>query len=271
MTKLETSTLDQARTCYSLCRWSARVRQTFFNTNAFEPAIAAPSRWRRAVRWTLNIPIVLGAAALIFYFLPSAIFKLPRLQQNRVLGETTTATEDLNTPIFGELGLGADTLIQPVLEQNFGGEKIQPTYDLSAPEGRWFRTANAAINAEILTNGDLADTKVVDDLMSRGAYLYPDYGEIGRIGRTVVLAGHHYNMWVSPFESQKTFQNLDQVQVGDTIEIVDDYKVWTYEVYKVEEAETISEKTADLIAYTCVYWWDSKLRFFVYARLVTGA
>jgi hypothetical protein len=38
----------------------------------------------------------------------------------------------------------------------------------------------------------------------------------------------------------------------------------------VEQAAEISELDADLIAYTCVYWWDSKLRLFVYGRLVDG-
>lgn len=267
--------LDQARTCSDLCQWSSKVRRTFYNSNLYSPcapAAAPRSKVRTLVRLGLNIPIALGGLALVFYFLPSLVFNyLPLFQRGQVLGEQVQADGAVGLAELTEAEFKTQTLIQPNLEQNYGGEKIQPTYDLSAPEGRWLRIGAAEIEAEILTNNDLNDTKTVDELMGRGVYLYPDYSEIGRIGRTVVLASHHYNMWVGAASSQRTFQNLAQVQVGDRIEVVDDYKVWTYEIYKVEEAEAISETTADLIAYTCVYWWDSKLRFFVYARLVTAS
>jgi hypothetical protein len=271
MKKLKAEILAQVRIGSDLYRWCGRLRQSFYNPDLYQavPAAAKKKVWLHRL---LNLPIALGGLALVLYFIPSLAFRwLPFWQGGRVLGEQVQADETtrIETQLVTEFS--AEVLIQPQLEQNFGGEKIQPTYDLSAPEGRWFRAVAADINAEILTNNDLGDTKAVDGLMSRGAYLYPDYAEIGRVGRTVVLASHHYNMWLGAGDSQKTFQNLAQIQVGDTIEIIDDYKIWAYEVYKVEEAEVISEKTADLIAYTCVFWWDSKLRFFVYAKLVSAA
>jgi sortase (surface protein transpeptidase) len=61
---------------------------------------------------------------------------------------------------------------------------------------------------------------------------------------------------------------LKDLQVGDLVQVIDDYKIWTYEVYKVEEAREISDREADLILYTCVWWWDSKLRLLVYAKII---
>ena len=244
-----------------------RVRQTFYNQSLFAvaPEESNPSRAKvvgnNIKKFWLNVSMLAAILVLMFYFLPNLVFgHIPGLNQTKVLGE---AVREADTAYLDD-----QVLWQPGEIQGQTLRKIRPKYDLTAPEGKWVRSDRAEINAEMFTNDDIDNKREVNALLSKGLYLYPEYAGIGEIGKTVIIAGHHYNMHMSALESKKSFQNLDKVQVGDRIEIVDDYKIWTYEVYKVEQAKEVTEETADLILYTCVFWWDSELRLFVYGNLV---
>lgn len=259
--------------CAHLCTSNQRIRSAFYSPQRFlqfQKTPAACSRgWRRGISWLLNGFIFLSLVVLLFYYLPSLITNVFHLGEGVVEQDETkvlafealsqqTAAQVLNELIF-----------KPNLPQNYQGKQIAPRYDLNLPEGKWFRTTNGLIAAPIMTNRDPHDLTTIDQIMRQGAYLYADYSELGRKGRSVILASHHFNMFVSNEERKKTFQNLSQLKVGDEIELIDDYKVWKYRIYKIEKATTISENAADLIAYTCVFWWDSKLRLFVYGELLS--
>lgn len=262
----------KALNCAPLCTSNQRLRTAFYNPQRFsltkKAKVARTAGWRLGVSWLLNGLIFLSIVVLMFYYLPSFITDIFHLGEGVVEQDDgkVLAFEALNqqtaTQVLNEL------IFKPNLAQNYQGEQVAPRYDLSLPEGKWFRVTNGLITAPIITNRDPNDLAGIDQIMRKGAYLYADYSEMGRKGRSVILASHHFNMFVSDEERKKTFQNLSQLKVGDEIELIDDYKLWKYRVYKIEKATVISEKAADLIAYTCVFWWDSKLRLFVYGELL---
>jgi hypothetical protein len=252
--------------CNQQLSFSSRLRYIFSPC----PVSKTKKSWRlprKLLGFSFNIFIGAAVLVLVFYFVPALAFKyLPLFNSGGAFGEQLWAWTSGSTA--GIEKRQAEMFFEPGFAPLPSGKRVDPDYDLTAPAGRWFIAPTASIEAEIYTTPDMNDKNAIDKLMSTGAYLYPDYAEFGQVGRTVILVAHHYNMFMSKKDSRRIFQNLNRVALGDHLQIIDDYKIWNYQVYKVEKAEAVSETDADLIAYTCVYWWDSKLRLFVYAKLI---
>ena len=266
-----------------------RVRDSFYNKKLFDysPAVletisrpqarvvtaaSTAELLNRFFDFLLNFLMTLSILVTLLYFLPGV---LDRVKTGSLMtGSDKVITNE--TIQASHAAIAGAALLQPGQdwEQPMPEDKaykVAPVYDLSLPEGRWVMSEKIGLKAPIYTNTDSANTKEVDEILDKGVYIYPQYSDIGWSGREVILAGHHYNMNVSQTKSEQSFQNLDKLEVGDKIQIVDDYKIWTYEIYKVEESTQITEQNPDLMMYTCIYWWDAKLRLFVYGKIVDVA
>ena len=267
-----------------------RIRNTFYNKSLFDYSpqmveVALTTRPKadsaririhfggHLLDFVLNFMMTLSILVTLLYFLPGVLDRLipGRINLGRessVMEETLASVSYTSSDLLMMPETTVSTPIPAIPEVTDLTHRVQPEYDLTLPEGRWIVSESAGIKAPIYTNNDIADTKVVDDILDRGIYLYPQYNSIGWSGREVILAGHHYNMNISEQKRQQSFQNLEKLQVGDRVQIVDDYKIWTYEIYKIEQSTEITEQNPDLMMYTCIFWWDAKLRLFVYANIV---
>ena len=259
--------------CSRLYRGAKQVRLVFYNPYFFTHSRESVLFWRRRRarqrwRWVLNSLVIVGLLVLLGYYLPAWLSATFHWGEGVVAEQSDRRSVSETVRNWHELSSESELIFQPNLVQNYQGSKVPPRYDLNLPAGRWIRSLNGTVNAAILSNTEPQNVGEIDKMMRQGAYLYTDYGELGRRGRTVILASHHFNMFVRDEDKPKTFQNLHQLQVGDILELIDDYKLWQYQIYKIEKSQVISETNADLIAYTCVYWWNSKLRLFVYAKFV---
>ncbi|MDO5561703.1 MAG: sortase [bacterium] len=245
-----------------------QVRQRFFDERLFNGELATPPvNWKKfVINTSLNCSLAVGALMLVAYFVPQWTFNLfPVLTENFIQAEelktpetTDAATEQLilsSLPERDEISATATA-------------KIKPKYNLNLPAGQWLQIESVGIDAQILSNGDINDKKAVNKILDQGIYAYPEFASYGSQNKPVILAGHHYNMWTSVSKDTQSFQKLDQVQVGDVVVITDNQKQWTYQIYKVEQAAALTEENADLIMYTCVFWWDSELRLFTYGHLI---
>ncbi len=264
----------------------ARVRSQFYNYErfAYAPQVveAALANYRlpqvRRFTWTdavLNFMIVLAAGTILLYVLPGMWNRLipghSLSRESQVIEETVQSLVSATAVGDGEKLTEAWNLPegwQRGSHESSDAHRVAPEYDLSLPEGRWVVNKDIGLQAPIYTNESVENVAEADALLERGIYMYPQYDSIGWSGREVILAGHHYNMTISDQKAAQSFQNLNKLQVGDKVQIVDDYKIWTYEIYKIEESTEITEENPDLMMYTCIYWWDAKLRLFVYARIV---
>jgi hypothetical protein len=243
-----------------------RVQQIFHDPQLFTPPSPVANHqippFTKFARLSLNFSFITGILIFFGYFAPSWIFHLwPQLNPTWVKTEVS-ATTGSNYTLLDYHDLNSNS---PQIR------RITPIYDLSLPSGKWLKANQASIEAEIFTNASINDQKSVDHLLQRGLYLYPNYQTFGISGKTAIIAGHHYNNFLSPPESKKNFQNLNKVKIGDKLEIIDDHQKWTYEVFMIEQSTQISHIQSDLILYTCVWWWNSDLRLFVYARLLDNA
>ena len=241
------------------------MRKCFFDDSLFVPRKQKKS-WRKfLVKNALNVGMVLGLATLVGYFVPQGVAMIfPDLTVNLIRANEVNE-EKVDKIQIEQIVLDS---VPNTQEENSESKKIKPRYNLNAPAGQWLQIDAIGIEAEILTNDDISKADEVKKILDQGIYAYPGKNMYGDDKQMVILAGHHYNMFTSKKQDSETFQKLDQAQVGDRVIITDDQKQWTYEVYKVEKSAQIDEPTADLVMYTCVFWWDDDLRLFVYANLV---
>lgn len=248
-----------------------QLRRCFFDERLFNGELATPPvNWKQfIVKTSLNCSLLVAILMLTTYFLPQWTFNLfPALTENFI-----QANELENAPTAETEPALSQMILTSLPEQDkmaTVSTKIKPKYNLNLPAGQWLQIESVGIDAQIATSDDLNDKKTVNGLLDKGIYAYPDFSEYGSQTKPVILAGHHYNMWTSVSKDTQSFQKLDQVQVGDIVTIVDNQKQWTYQIYKIEQATQISEDKADLIMYTCVFWWDSELRLFVYGQLINS-
>lgn len=107
------------------------------------------------------------------------------------------------------------------------------------------------------------------ETMRLGSGHEPGTAGAGGAGNCVV-AGHR-NMWGAPFA------NLDRVQPGDLIQVMDETGIHTYRAETSKEVSTsdrrylADSKDALLTLYTCVEPFDADRRWVVQARLVTSS
>jgi len=254
----------------------SRVRQQFYNADYFaaEPSCPAPVTSKAGkFRFDLlacNLAICLGAAVLCLYFLPLGLFKLfPNIENHFV---QVKANDELRTQAQPSASNSAvttsDIILTQILNAKNETKMVMPSYNFESKDGRWLKIDSVGIETEIYVGTDINNEQEINNILARGVYGYPGSSQLGMRGKTVILAGHHYNIPLASERAKATFQNLNQVEVGDIVEISEDYKKWRYQIYKIETAREITEDDADLLMYTCVFWWDSNLRLFVYGVLL---
>jgi hypothetical protein len=86
----------------------------------------------------------------------------------------------------------------------------------------------------------------------------------------MILAAHRFGWewwWQSDYWKYNSFYLLPDTEPGDIVEIIDDQRKWTYEIYGGGEGDSILDYDADMILYTCKFL-NSPVRHFRYARLV---
>ena len=246
-----------------------RLRLTFYNSSLFVNSELVPEEKQAAtvavasdswIDFILNFFMSLAIIVTVVYFVPSVWSRYAQATETQKVAAEQIMLTDV-PEATAEVESKAPE-VNPLVHE------VAAAYDLSMPEGKWLISEKAGIKSPLSAASPVDDEAGVSEIMENGGYIYPQFNNMGWKGKLTILAGHHYNMAISPEKAQTSFQNLKNLEVGDIVSVVDDYKVWNYEVYKIEQSDMITEANPDLLMYTCVYWWDSQLRLFVYARIV---
>lgn len=106
-------------------------------------------------------------------------------------------------------------------------------------------------------------------ILTRGTWMVPEFGDPINNDTTIILAAHRfgYSYWTREERNRISFYNLPSIDVGDQVKIIWDQREFTYEIYKAEESNYITDYDADLIIYTCKFF-NSPVRIFRYARAI---
>lgn len=211
------------------------------------------------LNWSANVAIAVAAITLVAFFGPRLV---AMIKQPSAPDSTTAADYITNQNLLP---------INQHFEEFLPNEFVLPPVNYNLPSGDWLKIEAIGVNTALLTNEDATNLAEVNAILDKGVYLYPQFGDIGSQSQAVVLAAHHMNMVSTPWRDQNTFQNLQALQVGERVELIAGQRKWIYEVYAARQETEITDETADLIMYTCVYWWDNDLRHVVYARLLDPA
>lgn len=147
------------------------------------------------------------------------------------------------------------------------GEKevYQPPIDAGLPAQNRLIIPAIGVDTEIIEQPD----EQYEAALRVGVWRTPEFGTAFDRNMPMVLVAHRfgYLKWSNAYRRQNSFFNLPKLKPGDRVGVIWGQRKYTYEIYNGEEAEVVTDYTADLILYTCKYL-QSPERIFRYARLV---
>jgi LPXTG-site transpeptidase (sortase) family protein len=205
-----------------------------------------------------NTNIALGVIAIIASTITVLFVGFPKLffflNINSTEIEMATLTQSLDTD-FQSYQRHSTESNEEIIEEN----KI-PELDFSLPNKRILNIPKINVSGEIYEGEDY------DELLEKGIWRINDFGT-PESNSVMILTSHRFGhiSWTNDYRNKNSFFNLPKTTAGDYIEIVWDQRLYTYEVYKVEESLDISDYDADLILYTCKLF-NSPVRIFRYAN-----
>lgn len=140
-----------------------------------------------------------------------------------------------------------------------------PPRDENLPEGNWLIIQKTGVRTLIDENPE----EQLEESLAKGVWRAPDFGSPMEYGHPMILVAHRfgYLRWSNAYRRQHSFYNLDKLEIGDTFDVIWEQRRFTYEIYAGEEAEHVSDYSADVILYTCKHL-NSPIRIFRYARRV---
>jgi LPXTG-site transpeptidase (sortase) family protein len=140
-----------------------------------------------------------------------------------------------------------------------------PAYNEYLPDGNWLVIPKIGVRTQI----NEASVEDHEEALKKGVWRTSDFAKPVDTGFPMILAAHRfgYLVWTNDFRKKNSFYNLDQLEVGDTFEIIWEKRKFTYEIYQAEDGEEIVDYDADVILYTCKFL-NSSERYFRYARRV---
>lgn len=205
----------------------------------------------------------IAMAAIILSLSVGAALLGPRLYYSVIAVETIPVQAQENgTVLGGNFAEGTQAGQEVVAEP----EKTPylPPKDDTLPEGKWLIIPRIGVRTE------LQETEDPEEALATGVWKVPGYGEVGSTDLPVILAAHRFGWewwWQSDYWKYNSFYLLPDTEPGDIVEIIDDQRKWTYEIYGGAEGDEIADYDADLILYTCKFL-NSPVRHFRYARLI---
>jgi len=198
----------------------------------------------------------LATALLIFSLTAAGIPILPMIWYQLQPGTSSALAKVLKKPVTGF----DETLLREGIRDLY-----QPPINLElSPENR---IAIESIGVDTLIVEEVPEK--YEEAFRKGVWRVPDFGTAYERKYPMILAAHRfgYLKWTNNYRKKNSFFNLNKVKEGDIIEIIWERRKYTYEVFKGDEGEEITDYTADLILYTCKFL-ESDIRIFRYARLL---
>lgn len=218
----------------------------------FRRPSAVSTDWRLWLRRGLVGTMALSLLIMASVVLPDLYFRFQSDQITASVGGSTQLEEKKTE--LAALATPAPTPTPPTL----------PPVDPNLPVGSWVRIPKIGVEATVSDDTD------PDAALEKGAWMVPDFGRPHVTGEPTIIASHRYGWvwwWQTDFGRKNSFYYLPDMAAGDRVEVIQDQRKYTYEIYAKEEGELISDYTADLILYTCKFL-NSPVRYFVYAKQI---
>lgn len=206
---------------------------------------------KKAIKLFANTNIVIGILLMALPVVYLIAVNTPqiwyRVNPNAVQDEIAALTADPFSETFGSIDLLPKVFAEA------------PEKDTSLPKENTVRISKIGVDTEIIEGTNEAEA------LEKGVWRMPSYGSPVNNDTPIILAAHRWGPTniTAEYRNKNMFINLPQLSTGDTVEIIWDQQVYTYQIKKVEYSTYVSE-LSDLILITCQYF-DSPERIIVYA------
>jgi len=197
---------------------------------------------------------LLGVILLLIAYIPSILYSI--VPQKIDVSKVILAT--IKNPNKSEMGKMVESEVK---EKSI----YQPPLNRSLTLENMVNIPSIGIKTKI----NEAPIENYEDALRIGVWRVPNFGTPYGRDKPTILAAHRYGYlkWSIPYRLENSFYNLPKLKMGDTVEIIWRQRKYTYEVYKEDMGEEITDYSADLILYTCESL-KSPIRVFKYTRLL---
>lgn len=139
-----------------------------------------------------------------------------------------------------------------------------PKFDPTLPVENMIIIPGLDVNA-VIQQGDNPDLA-----LNNGPWLVNTFGTPEENEFPIIIPSHRWGVigWTNLERRERSFVRLPELDQGETVEIIWNQRKYIYEVYKAENNTEINDYDADLILYTCQFYWPSDERIFRYAMRV---
>lgn len=203
----------------------------------------------------------------VFAGINFVLFGLIAADTNQVIAEREAFLDSNQGTTVAEVSI-QQFVSKRAIESNESGFKPQlPPKDPTLGEINRVLIPKIGVDAP-LDRG--ADSEVI---LKRGAWMVPEFktpsgNALLERPEPTIIASHlfGYDDWDAEFRNQVAFAGLDQLEAGDTIEVIWQQRKYVYLVKTSEVSANISTYDHDLIVYTCLDLTGSDQRVIIYAE-----
>lgn len=199
---------------------------------------------------------LLLTTSLILILIPTFPYIWYRINPQATQQEIVMLTEEITEK--------ETTQVEEIFKQENTKEiDPRPPLDSNLPEGYFVSIPSINVLSPISDNPDYKEA------LKSGTWIVPEFGTPENRELPIILAAHRfgYQYWGREERERISFYNLPKVSPGEKVVIYWNQREYTYQIYKSEESEHITDYGADLILYTCRHF-NSPIRIFRYAKLV---
>jgi len=217
----------------------------------------------RSWLWQTASSLFIGAALIIglVTYAPEIYYWFAPVQR------VSVSAQEIGTVRGGEYQDGPIATREQLAQEANTPTRYLPEQNTDLPKGEWLIIPKIGVRTQYIKT-ELEENP--DEALSKGVWFVPGYGEPGDLTMPTIMAAHRYPfdwMYKNDYWQYHTFHLLPDLEPGDTIEVIQDQRKFTYEIYAGEESDELTDYDADLILYTCKFL-NSPVRHVRYARLI---
>ncbi len=193
--------------------------------------------------------VIISVVIILFLLVPEIVYSLyPQAHENEAISVQIPVVDEDEVP----------------------EEEEEPTWeDKLPPRDESLTTQPTLIIERIGVNAEIQTGLRSEEALNEGPWIIPNLGApLKDNGLPTVIASHRWGAvdWTKEERTLKSFYDLPNLKVGDTIKIIWDQRLFEYTITKKEESTGITDYNSDLILYTCKVIWQSPVRIFIYAE-----
>lgn len=213
---------------------------------------------KRKIKFILNTYLFVGmvfiTVSIVLVLLPVLPHVIYRIYPEAIQNEKASLTQSLEFDVKKY----ESTVPEPPKETQL------PDYDPSLPKENMIIIPRIGVKA-VIQEGNNAE-----NALEKGPWRVNNFGNPEDSELPIIIASHRWGVvgWSSSDRRERSFVKLPETKEGEVIEIIWKQRKYVYKIYSAENNTEINDYDADLILYTCQFYWPNPERIFRYASRI---